>query len=58
MEGSNFKINDEELIRFSGQFTSEDGFGYVSGTTIITREEFIACYNAWVRGEECDKQRT
>jgi len=49
MEGTNFKINDDELIRFSNVFTGEGGFSYVSEKTVITKEEFIACYNKWVK---------
>lgn len=51
---SNFIIEDDSLMR------QEKTFGYRSGENVvfiekqlvITKEEFLACYNKWVKGEE------
>ena len=58
MEGINFKVTDDELIRFGKEFTGEGGFSYVTGKTIITKEEFIACYNKWVKPKRKKTKKT
>lgn len=45
----NYKIDNDALIRRESACTCEGGFSYIKETTIITKEEFIACYNAWVK---------
>jgi len=47
-----FEIIDNTLIRCEMAFTCEGGMFYEKKTTVITKEEFIACYKAWIEGEE------
>ena len=45
----NYKIDNDVLIRKELTCTSEGGFPYIKETVIITKDEFMACYNAWVK---------
>ena len=47
----NFEVNDNELLRII-PVECCDGYGTLKVLSVITKEEFLACYNAWVRGEE------
>ena len=47
----NYEIYDDKAVRVVMEF--EDNVK--RGELIITKEEFLACYNAWVKGNEEDK---
>lgn len=54
---SDYKIKDDALIRMESQWATENGVECVHAKLVITKEEFIACYNAWVKkGTEETKQ--
>lgn len=44
MTYSKYEINDTELIR---HVPAERGF--IQNDLVITKEEFIACYNKWIK---------
>ena len=46
---ADYIITNDTLIRKEPACTCEGGFSYIKETPIITKEEFIACYNAWVK---------
>ena len=46
-----FQIKNDVLIRREPAYTCEGGMSYVKETAIITKEEFIACYNAWITSD-------
>ena len=46
---ADYRITNDMLIRQETAYTGEGGFSYIKGTLIITKEEFIACYNAWIK---------
>ena len=46
-----FEIVGDSLIRSDCAFTCEGGRFYEKKTTVITKEEFIACYKAWIESE-------
>ena len=47
-----FEIWDDSLVREESAYTCEGGiFSYCKRTTVITKEEFIACYKAWIENE-------
>lgn len=50
---SNFIIEDDSLIR-SRPINRDDAIAFVviEKQIVITKEEFLACYNKWVKGEE------
>lgn len=50
MSNSNFEIVDDILVRKESAFTCEGGVSYEKRTPIITKEEFVACYKAWIEG--------
>lgn len=54
----NYKIDNDALIRRESACTCEGGFSYIKETTIITKEEFIACYNAWVKPKRKKTKKT
>lgn len=45
----NYKIYNDKAIRFIPLI--EYGNNFSRAELIITKEEFLACYNAWVLGE-------
>lgn len=47
-----FEIIDDTLIRREMAFTCEGGMFYEKKITVITKEEFIACYKAWIEGKD------
>ena len=47
-----FEIIDNTLVRCEMAYTCEGGISYEKRTPVITKEEFIACYKAWIEGEE------
>ena len=46
-----FEITGDTLVRCEMAFTCEGGMFYEKKTTVITKEEFIACYKAWIESE-------
>ena len=46
-----FEIVGDALIRSDCAFTCGGGMFYEKKTTVITKEEFIACYKAWIESE-------
>lgn len=50
MSNSSFEIWDDTLIREEPGYTCEGGISYCKRTAVITKEEFIACYKAWIEG--------
>lgn len=48
-----FEVTDNELLRII-PVDCHDGYGTLKVLSVITKEEFLACYNAWVRGEKND----
>ena len=46
-----FEIVNDTLTRSVSAFTCEGGMFYEKKTTVITKEEFIACYKAWIESE-------
>lgn len=53
---SDFRVDDERLVRYDKRYTCEGGVAYVGETTVITKEEFVACYDAWIKGYENEKE--
>ena len=47
MTNSKYEINDTELIR---HVPVERGF--IKNDLVITKEEFVACYNKWITSTE------
>lgn len=45
------EIVGDTLVRYEEGFTSGGGMFYRKGTLVITKEEFIACYKAWIEKE-------
>lgn len=45
------EIVGDALVRTESAFTCEGGMFYEKKTTVITKEEFIACYKAWIESE-------
>ena len=43
-----FEIMNDALIRIESAFTCEGGMFYEKKAIVITKEEFIACYKAWI----------
>ena len=41
---ASFEIWNDALIREEQAYTCEGGISYCKRTTVITKEEFIACY--------------
>lgn len=48
---ANFEIVGNTLVRYERAYTCEGGVSYRKETSVITKEEFIACYKAWIEGE-------
>jgi len=48
---ASFEIWNDMLIREEQAYSSEGGTSYCKCTTVITKEEFIACYKAWIESE-------
>lgn len=48
---ANFEIVGNTLVRYERAYTGEGGVSYRKETSVITKEEFIACYKAWIEGE-------
>ena len=46
----NYEIDNDKAVRLVPVKECDDNL--VKAELIITKEEFLACYNAWVRGEE------
>lgn len=47
---TDYIITNDTLIRKAPTFICEGSFSYyIKETPIITKEEFIACYNAWIK---------
>ena len=49
----NYEIYDDKAVRVVP--VKECGDNLLKAELIITKEEFLACYNAWVKGNEEDK---
>lgn len=47
-----FEIMGDTLVRCEMVCTCEGGMFYEKKTPVITKEEFIACYKAWIESEE------
>lgn len=47
-----FEIVGDALIRSDCGFTCGGGMFYEKKTTVITKEEFIACYKEWIESED------
>ena len=47
MTNSKYEINDIVLIR---KVLAERGF--IQNDLVITKEEFVACYNKWIKSTE------
>lgn len=49
---NNFIIEDDSLIRIR-PINCNDAFVVIEKQlVVITKEEFLACYNKWIKGEE------
>ena len=46
-----FEIVGDALVRYERAYTCEGGMSYRKETPVITKEEFIACYKAWIESE-------
>ena len=46
-----FEIMNDALIRIESAFTCEGGMFYEKKAIVITKEEFITCYKAWIGSE-------
>lgn len=46
---NDFSIDGDRLVRLEPCYTSEGGTAYTRETTVITKEEFVACYEAWIK---------
>lgn len=43
------EIRDDKLIRSTPVYSNGDGsFMYVQNKIVITKEEFLVCYNEWI----------
>lgn len=49
---NNFIIEDDELIRRTSIRQRYDTVVAIENKLVITKEEFLACYNKWVKGEK------
>lgn len=47
-----FEIRGNTLVRNEYVCTCESGTSVYKRTAVITKEEFIACYKAWIESEE------
>ena len=48
---TSFEIWNDTLVREEPVYTCEGGISYCKRTAVITKEEFIACYKAWIGSE-------
>ena len=48
---SNFIIEDDSLIRSRPIYQYGDTVVGIENKLVITKEEFLACYNKWVKGD-------
>ena len=48
MKETNFEVNDNELIRII-PVDCQDGYGTLKVLKVISKEEFIACYDKWIK---------
>lgn len=48
---ASFEIRDDMLVRKEPAYTCEGGTSFYKRTAVITKEEFIACYKAWIGSE-------
>lgn len=53
-----FEIVDDTLIRRERAYTCEGGMSYTKETPVITKAEFLACYQAWVVGPKAEENIT
>lgn len=49
---SDFIINDDNLIRSEPIRYINNQTVYCENKLVITKEEFMACYNKWIKGEQ------
>ena len=49
MSINTFEVHDDTLIRYIPVCGQKD---MMEGVMVITKEEFIACYNSWIKGGE------
>lgn len=47
-----FEIKNDTLVRYESACTCEGGIDYMVATPVITKEEFLACYRAWILENE------
>ena len=48
---TSFEILDDTLVREELVSTCGDNISICKRTAVITKEEFIACYKAWIESE-------
>lgn len=44
-------IEGDTLVRYEQAYTGEGGMSYTKRIPVITKDEFKACYRAWILGE-------
>lgn len=44
-------IEGDTLVRYEQAYTGEGGVAYTKQIPVITKEEFKACYSAWIQGD-------
>ena len=49
---SDFSVENDRLLRYETCYTGEGGVAYTRATIVITKEEFVACYKAWIKENE------
>ena len=47
----NFEVVGDTLVRYERAYTGEGGISYTKQIPVITKDEFKACYRAWILGE-------
>lgn len=46
-----FGIEGDTLVRYEQAYTGEGGMAYIKQIPVITKDEFKACYSAWIQGD-------
>lgn len=49
---SNFIIEDDRLIRSTPIYRGNGWVDVIENKLVITKDEFLACYNRWVKEEK------